>query len=59
MIIIKQLKYIQNYIYQNILLPRILNIKHKNILLKNLEFKNVKKNKRCFIIGGGPFAFKK
>src|SRR3989338_261422 len=54
MIIIKQLKYIQNYIYQNILLPKILNIKYKDILLKNFELKNIKRGKRCFIIGGGP-----
>lgn len=51
--IIKLLKYTCDYVYKNIVLPKIMNFFYGKILKKNSILKNSKKGKRCFIIGGG------
>lgn len=45
---------IYSYLYRNYFLPRFLSWKHKDTLAKNKELKNKYRDKRCFLIGGGP-----
>lgn len=47
-------RYINNYIYSNFILPKILNFKYRNILVKNRELQGIGLGKRCFLVGGGP-----
>lgn len=50
----KYFRYVNNYLYSNFVLPKILNFKYRDILVKNRELKDTGLGKRCFLIGGGP-----
>ncbi|OGM99409.1 MAG: hypothetical protein A2817_03430 [Candidatus Yanofskybacteria bacterium RIFCSPHIGHO2_01_FULL_39_8b] len=54
MTILKKINHVPQYIYRNILYPKILSWKLKNTLEKNRELKDKYDNKRCFILGNGP-----
>jgi len=54
MAIINKLKSVNSYLYRNFLAPRIYGFRDRDILSKNLEIHNIHKDKKCFIIGGGP-----
>lgn len=47
-------KRIYSYFYRNYFLPRFLSWKYKDILAKNKGLKGKYKDKRCFLVGGGP-----
>lgn len=48
------LKKIPSYLYRNYAAPRFYNFRDRKILSINKEIKNKFREKRCFIIGGGP-----
>lgn len=50
----RKFKKIYSYLYRNYFLPRILSWKHRDVLSKNKELENKYKDKRCFLVGGGP-----
>lgn len=54
MLIIKKVRYLLRYLYQNLIYPKILDARYRMILKKNRSLKNAGKGQRCFILGNGP-----
>lgn len=54
MFLLKKASYLANYLFQNLLYPRILNFRHREFLKQNRALKNIHRGERCFILGNGP-----
>lgn len=54
MFLLKKVRYLANYLFQNLLYPRILNFRYREFLKQNRTLKNTHQGKRCFILGNGP-----
>ena len=52
--LVKKLSTAPRYGYNNLIYPRLLNLKHRQTLRRNRALKNSQQGKRCFIIGTGP-----
>lgn len=52
--LIKKINRLPRYVFDNIIYPKILNLKYHKTLAKNKELKNSHQGERCFILGNGP-----
>lgn len=52
--LVKKLAAVPRYGYNNLVYPKLLNLKHRQTLRRNRALKNSQLGKRCFIIGTGP-----